>query len=102
MYYFNLVTLLLMWLSSKLHRQDIADIPAHLRLPLLKRVAGGFFSDILLYMAFRYTNYSKAICIMLTQNIMIPFVAQCFLSDAIRRSDIIISAVSFVGMVLIV
>ena len=66
MYYFNLVTLFLMWVSSRIHEQDITDIPSELRLPLLKRVAGGFFSDILLYMAFRYTNYSKAICIMLT------------------------------------
>ena len=65
-------------------------------------MAGGFFSDILLYMAFKYTNYSKAICLMLTQNIMIPFVARCFLRDPVQRSDIVASAVSFVGMVLIV
>ena len=68
-----------MWVSSRIHKQDLTDIKPELRAPLLKRVAGGFFSDILLYMAFRYTNYSKAICIMLTQNIMIPFVAKCFL-----------------------
>jgi len=36
----------------------------------------GSFADAFLFMAFSYTNYSRAFCIFFTNNLMLPFMAQ--------------------------
>ena len=59
-------------------------------------------SDILLYMAFGYTNYSKAICIFFTNTLMLPFFARCILKEQIRKGDIIGICFGFAGMILII
>ena len=59
-------------------------------------------SDIFLYMAFAYTNYSKAICIFFTNTLMLPFFARCILKEKILKWDVIGISVGFVGMILII
>ena len=66
------------------------------------RVAGGFFSDVLLYMAFSFTSYSKAICIFFMNTLLLPPFAMCILNEPIFKVDVFAICVGFVGMLLIV
>ena len=62
----------------------------------------GFFSDILLFVGFTYTNYSKGICLFFTNTLMIPLFASCILKEKIKKVDIVAILLSFVGMFLII
>jgi drug/metabolite transporter (DMT)-like permease len=78
------------------------DIPPEMYKPLFYRCLGGFFSEILLYMAFAQTQYSKAICIFFTNTLMIPFFAKCILGEKVIKWDLIAITIGFIGMILIV
>ena len=66
------------------------------------RCLGGFLSDIFLYMAFEYTNYSKAICIFFINTLLIPFFARCILKEKVMKWDVFGILVGFAGMILII
>ena len=90
-------------LSSALYsKQDLLDVEGKLHFSVFMRIIGGFLSDVLLYAAFRYTNYSRAICIFFTNALMIPFFACCILKEKLLCWDIFAVMVGFGGMVLIV
>lgn len=59
-------------------------------------------SDVLLYMAFEYTDYSKAFCLFFTNTLMIPFLAKCLLKEQIKLIDIVALVFGFTGMILMV
>ena len=69
---------------------------------IFMRILAGFFSDIFLYLAFNYTNYSKGVCIFFTNTLMIPFFGRCILKEKILKVDILAILAGFVGMVLII
>ena len=69
---------------------------------MFMRIIGGFLSDVLLYAAFRYTNYSRSICIFFTNTLMIPFFACCILKEKVGKWDILALLLGFGGMILIV
>lgn len=102
LYYVSLVVLLCFYVSSRSNKEDILNIPSSQHKLLFFRCLGGFLSDILLYMAFGYTNYSKAICIFFTNTLMLPFFASCLLKEPIRKGDVIGICFGFAGMMLII
>ena len=77
-------------------------IPEKMRGALLVRIIFGFFSDILLYMAFVYTSYSKAMCIFFLNTLMTPFFATCIIKEKLNKLDLIGILFGFFGMVLII
>ena len=62
----------------------------------------GCLNDILLYMAFNYVSYSKAICTFYTCTLMVPFFGKWILNEEVYKADYIAIVVGFVGMLLIV
>ena len=66
------------------------------------RILGGFFSDIFLYIAFTYMNYSKGICIFFMNTLMIPLFARCILKEPILKVDAFGIIIGFFGMILII
>ena len=102
LYYVSLVVLLCFYFSSSSNKVDILKIPPAQYKVLLLRCIGGFLSDIFLYMAFAYTNYSKAICIFFTNTLMLPFFARCILKEKILKWDVLGICIGFAGMILIV
>ena len=71
-------------------------------MPLGLRTLTGFLSDILLFVAYNYTTFSKAQCIFFLNTIMIPICAHCITKEKIRKQDIIAIVISFIGMLLII
>ena len=69
---------------------------------IMMRILGGFFSDILLYIAFTYMNYSKGICIFFMNTLMIPLFARCILKEPILKVDAFGILMGFAGMILII
>jgi drug/metabolite transporter (DMT)-like permease len=100
LYYVSLIVLIGFYLSSK--GNDILNIPPNLYISIFMRILGGFFSDILLYIAFNYMSYSRGICIFFTNTLMIPIFARCILKEPILKIDAFGIAMGFAGMLLIV
>ena len=66
------------------------------------RILAGFLSDVVLYSAFQYTSYSKAICIFFTNTLMIPFFARCILKEKIKKTDCFAILIGFAAMIMII
>ena len=105
------MVLVLFYASSRANRQvvkgrevpiDLLAIPSGLLIPLGLRTITGFLSDILLFVAYNYTTFSKAQCIFFLNTIMIPICAYCIVREKIRKQDIIAIVISFAGMLLII
>jgi len=97
-----MVTVFLSFMSTKFYKQDLLDLDNSLYGSIVARFTMGFFSDILLFIAFTFTTYSKGICLFFTNTLMIPFFAACFLGEKIKKVDIVAILLSFVGMLLII
>ena len=69
---------------------------------LFMRVFTGSFADVLLFLAFGYTNYSRAFCIFLTNNLLLPFMANCMLNEKIKFWDVVGVLAGFVGVIILV
>jgi drug/metabolite transporter (DMT)-like permease len=102
MYYFSIVTVILSYLSTKAYKEDILELEQSTYKGVVGRFIMGYFSDILLFVAFTYTNYSKGICIFFTNTLMIPFFASCILKEKVKKVDIVAILLSFIGMILII
>ena len=66
------------------------------------RIFAGFLSDVVLYSAFQYTSYSKAICIFFTNTLMIPFFGRCILKEKIKKTDCCAILIGFAAMIMII
>lgn len=69
---------------------------------LFARVFTGSFADAFLFMAFSYTNYSRAFCIFFTNNLMLPFMARWMLGEKIKFWDVVGIVAGFVGVLILV
>ena len=102
MYYVSLVVCLCFYALAKSSGHDVLAVPGYMYQSIFFRILFGFFSDIFLYIAFNYTNYSKGVCIFFTNTLMIPFFGRCILKEKILKVDILAIAAGFVGMILII
>ena len=87
---------------SKYYHQDIFNIAKGAQFDLAAKAVWGFLSDILLFIAFKYTAYSKAFCLFFTCPLMCPFLARCIIGEQVKRWDIVAICLSFVGMLMLV
>ena len=69
---------------------------------LALRVLFGTSADLCLFVAFSYTNYSRAFCIFFTNNLMLPFMAKCLLGEKIKVWDVIGIIAGFSGVLILV
>ena len=81
---------------------DLLNIEPSKRGYLAARILFGCLNDILLFMAFYYVSYSKAICTFYTNTLMIPFFGKWILNEQVYKADYAAIVVGFVGMLLIV
>ena len=88
--------------NEKMRTVDIMTIPSQSICAVIGRGIMGFFSDVLTFLAYNYTSYSKAQAIFFTNTLMIPFFAKCMLKEPLRKQDIIAIVISFIGMILII
>jgi drug/metabolite transporter (DMT)-like permease len=79
---------------------DILDIPKDMFWPLMGRCITGFLTDVILFLAFTYTSYSKAFAVNKTESLFSPFIAYYTLGEAVRAVDILGIMLSFGGMLL--
>ena len=91
-----------MSINIKIHKQTLTSIPSNSYATVVKRVFFGVLTDVFANLAFQYTSYSKGICIMFLNTILIPFFSACILGDKVKRLDIVAIIMSFVGMFLII
>jgi len=79
---------------------DVLDIPKNMFWPLVGRSITGFLTDVILFLAFTYTSYSKAFAVNKTESLFSPFIAYFVLGEAVRAVDILGIILSFGGMLL--
>ena len=101
-YYVSLLMVVALCFSAKLYQQDIFNIAKGAQFDLFCRALWGFFSDILLFLAFKYTAYSKAFCLFFTCPLIAPFIARCLIGEKVKLWDIIAIILSFIGTVMLV
>lgn len=102
-YFSSIFGLVAFFINTRKVKQDVLTaVPADMRTVLFLRVLCGCLQDTLLYVAFMYTNYSKAYCIFFLNTIMIPFFASYFIKEPISKFDILGIVVGFTGMLLII
>lgn len=101
-YYQSLVCLAFMSVNMQCYGKNLRSIPNNLYSNMLKRVFFGVITDVMINLSFEYTNYSKAVCILFLNTLMIPFFANCIFGGQIRNVDSIAIIISLIGLVLMV
>ena len=77
-------------------------MPKGAQVDLLLRCTTGVLSDILLFVAFEMTSFSKAFSIFFTNTLMAPFLSFMILGEPIKKWDIIGILVGFGGMLMLI
>ena len=62
----------------------------------------GVLSDVLLFVAFEFTSFSKAFALFFTSTLIAPFLGRAILGEAIKKWDIIAIMLGFGGMLMLV
>lgn len=83
LYYMSIVGAVCFYAYAYKQDLDLLGFPAKLRWVMFWRVLTGSVMDVVLYMAFRYTSYSKALCIFYTNSMMLPFFAHYLIHEPI-------------------
>lgn len=66
------------------------------------RCVFGVLSDVLLFVAFDFTSFSKAFALFFTSTLLAPFLGRAILGEPIKKWDIIAIVCGFCGMLLLV
>ena len=101
-YYVSLMMLILLAIGVRYAKQDVFSIAKQAQFDLVCRAGAGFLSDVLLFVAFHYTSYSKAFCLFFTCPLMCPFLARCLLGERIKLWDVIAVVLGFIGTLMLV
>lgn len=101
-YVVTLILLILLYFYASYFKQDVFQLPSHLRNWMLFRSVVGFLSDVLLFVGFLYTSYAKAFCLFFTNPLMCPFMAHYICGEKIKLWDIIGILFGLTGMILII
>ena len=90
------------YLLAKLQRVDIFNIPKNAQFDLLLRCIFGVLSDVLLFVAFEFTSFSKAFALFFTNTLMAPFLSLAILGEPVKMWDIIAIVLGFCGMLMLI
>ena len=101
-YYISLFLVIMFYFFAKQQRVDIFGVPKEAQFDLLLRCIFGVLSDVLLFVAFEYTSFSKAFCLFFTNTLMAPFMSKAILGEPVKKWDIIGILCGFGGMLMLV
>ena len=101
-YYIAVFLVIMFYLFARIQKVDILKIPKAAQFDLLLRSMFGVLSDILLFIAFEFTSFSKAFALFFTNTLMAPFLSRAILGEPIKMWDIIAILCGFGGMLLLV
>lgn len=101
-YYISLFLVVMFYLFAKQQRVDIFNVPKEAQIDLMFRCIFGVLSDVLLFVAFEYTSFSKAFALFFTNTLMAPFLGKAILGEPIKKWDIIGILCGFSGMLMII
>jgi drug/metabolite transporter (DMT)-like permease len=92
----------LFFISAKLNKQDVLKIPGNNQVDLFWRCLNGVLCDILMFVSYEYTTYSKGFCLFMSNTLLAPFLAYYMLNEPIKRWDIIGIGLGFTGMICLI
>lgn len=98
MYYGAMISSIIFMVCIRFRGKDVFDVPHHLISTMFMRVLSGSVANLLLLLAVTLTSYSKAMCIFMTNTLMIPFFAGCFLGEKLICCHIVCIFVGFLGV----
>jgi len=101
-YSYSLLVMPVMYLSSRVFKADLLDIPKNIQGSMVKRCITGCACDLLMFYAYQYTSYSKAFCLFFTNTLYCPFLAAYILQEHVKKWDVIGIIFGFTGMLLLV
>ena len=101
-YYISLFLVIMFYAFARQQRVDIFNVPKEAQKDLLLRCIFGVFSDLLLFMAFEKTSFSKAFSLFFTNTLMAPFLGKAILGEPIKKWDVIAILCGFAGMLMLV
>ena len=101
-YYISLFLVLMFYAFAKQQRVEIFNVPKEAQKDLLLRCIFGVLSDVLLFVAFEKTSFSKAFCLFFTNTLMAPFLGKAILGEPIKKWDVIGILCGFGGMLMLV
>jgi drug/metabolite transporter (DMT)-like permease len=103
-YYIQIIGIFFFLILTRIQGVDIlgeVNRPG-VKMDLFIRVFCGSFADVCLFLAFGYTNYSRAFCIFFTNNLMLPFMAKWILGEKVRFWDVVGIVSGFAGVLIMV
>lgn len=101
-YYISLFLVVMFYLFAKQQHVDIFNVPKAAQKDLLLRCVFGVLSDVLLFVAFEKTSFSKAFCLFFTNTLMAPFLGRAMLGEVVKKWDVIGILCGFAGMLLLI
>ena len=101
-YYISLFLVVMFYFFSRQQHVDIFNVPKEAQKDLLLRCIFGVLSDVLLFVSFEFTTFSKAFCLFFTNTLMAPFLGKAILGEQVKKWDIIGICFGFCGMLLLV
>lgn len=101
-YYISIWLVVMFYLMARYQKVDIFAVPKTAQKDLFIRCITGVLSDILLFVAFDFTSFSRAFCLFFTNTLMAPFTAKAILGEPIKKWDIIGILFGFTGMLMII
>ena len=101
-YYIAVFLVLMFYMFARSQKVDIFGVPKEAQWDLLIRCLYGVLSDVLLFVAFEFTSFSKAFCIFFSNTLMAPFLSRAILGEPIKKWDIIAILCAAVGMFMII
>ena len=101
-YYCALWLVVMFYIFARQQKLDIFNVPKEAQRDLLFRCIFGVLSDVLLFVAFEFTSFSKAFSLFFVNTLMAPFLGRAILGEPIKKWDIIGILCGFGGMLMLV
>ena len=101
-YTYSILVIPFLFLTSRMSSVDLLEIPLKLQKDLLLRCITGCACDLLMFYAYHYTSYSKALCLFFTNTLYCPFLAAYMLGERVKTWDVVAIVFGFTGMLLLV
>jgi len=101
-YYISVIMIGMFYLLAKKDDIDVLGLKDEIKVDLFFRSLSGFAADLLLFVAFTFTTYSRANCVFFTFPMLLPFIARSIVGEKIKTWDIIGIIFGFAGTLLLV
>jgi drug/metabolite transporter (DMT)-like permease len=101
-YYISLIMTGMFYLLAKKGQINIFAVKDEIKRDLCLRTIFGFSTDLLLFVSFTYTTFSRANCIFFAHPMMLPFFAHWIVGEKIKKWDLIGIVLGFIGVLILI